>query len=88
MATDPASTSQVIGEYKAKGDLSQTLLFIIAFDDILAILFVNIAINLSISVEPLNVGIILGIFLALIIELFVAIIVALSGGLFIYWLSK
>ncbi|OLS27867.1 MAG: hypothetical protein HeimC3_01610 [Candidatus Heimdallarchaeota archaeon LC_3] len=47
IATDPASTSQVIGEYKTKGDLSQTLLFAIAFDDILGIIFVNIAINFS-----------------------------------------
>ncbi|MHA1989605.1 MAG: cation:proton antiporter [Candidatus Hodarchaeales archaeon] len=88
MATDPASTSRVIGEYKAKGDLSQTLLFIIAFDDILAILFVNIATNLAINVGPFNASVILSIFLALIIEIFVAVIVAVIGGLFIYWLSK
>jgi Kef-type K+ transport system membrane component KefB len=50
MATAPASTSEVIREYKSSGPLSQTILFIIAFDDILAILFFNISISFSKSV--------------------------------------
>lgn len=88
MATDPASTSQVIGEYKAKGDLSQTLLFIIAFDDILAILFVNITTHLSTNVGPIDIGIIMDIIIALTIEIVVAAAVAIFGGFFIYWLSR
>lgn len=47
IATAPASTAEVLGEYKARGPLSQIILFIIAFDDILAILFFNIALNIS-----------------------------------------
>lgn len=47
MATAPAATSQVLTEYKAEGDLTQTLLFIIAFDDTLAILFVNMALGFA-----------------------------------------
>ena len=47
MATAPASTSEIIREYNATGPLSQTVLFIIAFDDILAIIFFNIALNYS-----------------------------------------
>ena len=88
MATDPASTSQIIGEYRAKGQLSQTVLFIIAFDDILAILFVNMSINYTINADPINFLIILNIIIALIIEIIVAVGVGLIGGLFIYWLSK
>lgn len=45
MATAPASTSEVIREYQAHGSLSQTILFIIAFDDIIAIIFFNIALG-------------------------------------------
>ncbi|MHA1983737.1 MAG: hypothetical protein ACW967_05250, partial [Candidatus Hodarchaeales archaeon] len=46
MATAPASTSQILGEYKAKGELSQTILFVLAFDDLLAILLFNMALAL------------------------------------------
>ncbi|MFW9903778.1 MAG: cation:proton antiporter [Candidatus Thorarchaeota archaeon] len=50
MATAPASTSEVIREYRAYGSLSQTILFVIAFDDILAIIFFNIALGYAESV--------------------------------------
>ncbi len=45
MATAPASTAKVLGDYNAKGPLSATILFIIAFDDILAIIFFNISLT-------------------------------------------
>ena len=45
MATAPAATSEVIREYNAHGSLTQTILFIVAFDDILAIIFFNIALS-------------------------------------------
>ena len=57
MATAPAATSQIISEYKAKGELTSTIMFMIAFDDILAILMVNIALTLSIASISLNGGI-------------------------------
>jgi Kef-type K+ transport system membrane component KefB len=50
MATAPASTAEVIREYRALGTLSQTILFIIAFDDILAIIFFNISLSYSESI--------------------------------------
>ncbi|MFW9995396.1 MAG: cation:proton antiporter [Candidatus Odinarchaeota archaeon] len=46
-ATAPASTAEVLGEYNSKGPLSQTILFIIALDDILAILIFNVALSYS-----------------------------------------
>ncbi|MHA2295739.1 MAG: cation:proton antiporter [Candidatus Hodarchaeales archaeon] len=46
-ATAPASTAEVIGEYKSSGPLSKTVLFIIALDDILAIIIFNIALFYS-----------------------------------------
>jgi Kef-type K+ transport system membrane component KefB len=50
MATAPASTAEVIREYKSHGSLSQTILFLIAFDDILTIIFFSIAISFAESV--------------------------------------
>ena len=35
VTTAPAATSLILAEYQAKGELSQTILFIIAFDDII-----------------------------------------------------
>lgn len=54
MATAPAATSQIIREYKAKGELTSTVMFMIAFDDILAILFVNMALALGLASLNLN----------------------------------
>ena len=50
MATAPAATSQILKEYDAKGDLTQTILFIVALDDILCILFVNASLKLLVLI--------------------------------------
>ncbi|MFX1515307.1 MAG: cation:proton antiporter [Promethearchaeota archaeon] len=50
MATAPASTAEVIREYKSYGSLSQTILFLIAFDDILTIIFFSVALSFTESV--------------------------------------
>ena len=52
MATAPAATSQVLKEYGAIGELTQTILFIVAFDDNLSIFFANI----SFSIFEITVG--------------------------------
>ncbi|TFG32813.1 cation:proton antiporter [Candidatus Thorarchaeota archaeon] len=46
VATDPASTVMVIWERRCKGPLTDTLMYILAVDDVIAILLVNIAISL------------------------------------------
>ena len=77
MATAPASTSEVIREYNAQGPLTQTILFIIAFDDILAVLFFNIALNYS---ESVFTGITLSlpdIFLPILLELIGSVLLGL-----------
>jgi len=72
MATAPASTSEVIREYNSHGSLSQTILFIIAFDDILAIIFFNIALSYSESIySAVNLSL---------LELFSPIIIELVGS--------
>ncbi|MGD9396755.1 MAG: cation:proton antiporter, partial [Candidatus Thorarchaeota archaeon] len=49
-ATDPASTVMVIWERKCKGDLTDTLMFILALDDVIAILLADIAITIAVLV--------------------------------------
>ncbi len=47
-ATDPASTVMVIWERHCKGDLTDTLMFVLALDDVVAIVLANISISLAI----------------------------------------
>jgi len=49
MATAPAATKKILSDYKAEGSLSSTNLFIIAFDDILAIIFFNTVLAYAVS---------------------------------------
>ena len=47
-ATDPASTVMVIWERNCKGNLTDTLMFILAMDDVLAIVLADIAISIAV----------------------------------------
>lgn len=47
-ATDPASTVMVIWERKTKGNLTDSLMFILALDDVIAIILANAAISLAV----------------------------------------
>ncbi|MHA2245124.1 MAG: cation:proton antiporter [Candidatus Hodarchaeales archaeon] len=73
MATAPASTAEVIREYQSRGSLSQTILFLIAFDDILTIIFFSVAISFAVSAYS-------GVDLSL-IEIFLPIIVEIGGSI-------
>ncbi|TXT56425.1 MAG: conserved membrane protein of unknown function [Candidatus Thorarchaeota archaeon] len=48
-ATDPASTVMVIWERHCKGKLTDTLMFVLALDDVIAILLANVTIAIAIS---------------------------------------
>ncbi len=75
MATAPAATSEVIREYNAHGSLSQTILFIIAFDDILAIIFFNIALSYAESTFASSTLSLFEIFSPIIIEIIGSIVI-------------
>lgn len=82
MATAPASTSEVIREYKSHGSLSQTILFIIAFDDILAIVLFSVALSFSVSIYSGLEASLIDILIPLVIEvggsLLLGIVLALA----------
>jgi Kef-type K+ transport system membrane component KefB len=82
MATAPASTSEVIREYRAYGSLSQTILFIIAFDDILAIIFFNIALGYAESALSAAALSLVDILFPIIIEVVGSIILGILLALF------
>ncbi|MFX1252580.1 MAG: cation:proton antiporter [Promethearchaeota archaeon] len=78
VTTAPVSVVEVLGEYKAKGEFSRTLLFILAFDDILAILLVNIALNSTAGGSGSETGLVL--LLYIIFSLVQEIIVSMVFG--------
>ncbi|MHA1637228.1 MAG: cation:proton antiporter, partial [Candidatus Thorarchaeota archaeon] len=47
-ATDPASTVMIIWEQKTTGHLTDTLMFVLALDDVIAILLANISIIIAV----------------------------------------
>ena len=49
-ATDPASTVMVIWERKTKGNLTDTLMFVLALDDVVAIMLANVSISIAVLV--------------------------------------
>jgi Kef-type K+ transport system membrane component KefB len=73
MATAPASTAEVIREYKSQGSLSQTILFLIAFDDIVTNIFFSVALSFAVSVYS-------GIDLSL-IEMLIPLIIEIGGSI-------
>lgn len=90
MATAPAATSQILKEYEAEGDLTQTILFIVALDDILCILFVNVSLGM-IEVNGATLDFLSTIFSSLLLvisELFYSVILAFLALCFILVLIK
>lgn len=82
-ATAPAATADVLWEYKSQGPLTQAILFILAFDDIIAILLVLISLELAfadVSGTTVNVTNIVEHFFY---EVGVAILIGVLAGLII-----
>jgi Kef-type K+ transport system membrane component KefB len=83
MATAPAATTQIIKECEAKGELTSTVMFMIAFDDILAILLVNISLTLgflSLSTTGTSISTIFGAFLQVIQEIFISSMIGIFSA--------
>lgn len=90
VTTAPVSVAEVLGEYKAKGEFSRTLLFILAFDDILAILLVNVALNFTAGGGGSELGIflLLNIIVSLVQEIIVSVVFGAAAAGVILALSN
>lgn len=92
MATAPAATTQVLKEYGAEGELTQIILFIIAFDDILSILFANLSfgvIDLTYGSSSFNlINLLITILVDLISDLMLSILMGIVGSIFILFFLK
>jgi Kef-type K+ transport system membrane component KefB len=89
-ATDPASTVMVIWERKCKGNLTDTLMFILALDDVIAILLADVAIAIAVLIYSVPGTVTLvGAILALVYDIVASAgIGALLGFVLVYFVNK
>ncbi|MCG3227223.1 MAG: cation:proton antiporter [Candidatus Heimdallarchaeota archaeon] len=84
-ATAPAATADVLWEYDSKGPLTQAVLFILAVDDIISILLVQITTNVTEAKLPNHEFSTLSIFAEFSLEIFAAIGIGIVAGVVITW---
>ena len=87
-ATAPAGTAAVFWENDARGALTTTTMFILALDDIVAIILTDIAIDYSTLIYEKKLVSLAGIFLPVIYDVgFSLILGGLAGYISIYFLK-
>lgn len=84
-ATAPAATAEVLWEYKSKGPLTQAILFILAIDDIIAIILVQISTQVAKSQIPGETFSGASVVLDFTKEVLLAIIIGIIAGIIISW---
>ncbi|NPD88967.1 MAG: cation:proton antiporter [Asgard group archaeon] len=84
-ATAPAATADVLWENKSKGPLTQAILFILAVDDIISIVLVQITSNVTYAKLPGQKLDALHIFTEFSIEVFAALGIGILAGIIITW---
>ena len=84
-ATAPAATADVLWEYKSKGPLTQAVLFILAFDDIISIFLVQITTSITKGGLPEYHFSALQVFSEFALEAFAAIGIGIIAGIIITW---
>ncbi len=88
-ATAPAGTAAIFWEHDAKGPLTTTTMFILALDDVVAILLTDVALGYSKSVyENLSLDL-FGFFFPVLIDVAFSFILGMAAGLIsVYFLNR
>ncbi len=88
MSTAPTATLLVIKQYKAKGPLVNMLLFVVAIDDVIGIIFFSIALALAGSIiqSGMNGSLLISIF-APFWEIFGSVIIGFLLGILLTWIN-
>lgn len=87
-ATAPAATLMVVKQYKARGELTQTLLAVVALDDATALMFFGISVAVAKSIEQGGTGSILMTILSPVIEILGALLLGTAFGILFRFLVK
>ncbi len=85
-ATAPAATADILWEYKSSGPLTQAVLFILAVDDIVAILLVQITTNVTLGSVPGNDFSALHTFTEFAYEVGVAMAIGIAAGVIVTYI--
>ena len=87
-ATAPAATLMVVKQYKAKGEVTDTLMAVVAIDDATALIFFGISTAIAKAIENGNTGSVLMTLLDPLIEIFSAIVIGAAAGVILRFLTK
>ena len=85
-ATAPAATADILWEYKSSGPLTQAVLFILAIDDIVAIILVQITTSVTLGSVPGNDFSALQTFTDFAYEVGVALAIGIAAGIIVTWI--
>ena len=87
-ATAPAATLMVIKQYQAKGEVTETLMSVVALDDATAIIFFGITLAVANTVGNPNVTLLMSIltpFIEIIGSLLIGLVLGLTLSIFLRW---
>ncbi|MCR5428108.1 MAG: cation:proton antiporter [Lachnospiraceae bacterium] len=87
-ATAPAATLMVVKQYKAKGELTETLLAVVAIDDATALMFFGISVAIAQSIEDGGTGSVLMTILKPIAEILGSLLLGAVFGVLFRFLVK
>jgi len=88
VATAPAATADVVWEYKARGPVSEALMFILIFDDIIAIILSNVALQFGLALIQPGTSSMLTLISGLLFEIGGSILVGIISGYVILKIIK
>lgn len=89
ITTAPTVTSQILGDFNARGELAQAILFMLVFDSIVAILLVNVAVTITTTSGTAGLGgLVLAIFRTMSVKISISVTFAALGTGVIYILLK
>ncbi|MCR5684394.1 MAG: cation:proton antiporter [Lachnospiraceae bacterium] len=87
-ATAPAATLMVVRQYKAKGELTDTLMAVVAIDDATALIFFGISTAIAKAIESGGTDSLLLTIIDPVVEILSAVLIGAASGLILKFLVK
>lgn len=85
MTTSPVITSEILGDYHTSEELNQIVLFLVAFDSVISILVINMAVTI-VTANTTSINLLEAIIITLIQKISISLITSTIGALFILFM--
>ena len=85
MTTAPVVTSEILGDYHTDEELNQLVLFLLAFDSVISILFLNMAVTM-VTIRTSSLNLLEAIIITIAQKLGVSLVLSVLGSLFILFM--